>query len=1216
MASPGMQSKIDTLPLEDLRAFSRKQMSMLKQLKLKMDSVNKEKLSIQEKFNESVSLQKRTEEEIQCLKQKAQTLEDTLRESSSNSKQSEQMEFEYEELKLKFEEQNEKMDKFRDMFKERLDTAMEEKEQLRGELQDLIDSKDSRIAELESDLFNEDKENSFTELEEECTKLHGIVKDITEEKEQLQSKLNELASVEEANSALKSQIAALESSQLSQSEHRQDDMNKVLFENEALKEKMATFRAEIKNSEEDLRCAQENILSLEKALADVKSQAASSIDAMNDLQNSENRSSELESRIASLTSELKDAQAALENEKSSSMSISAEADKLRAENVEKTTELDYAEARLTKLIHKNKELGEENIKAENKNSDFEAKIRDLETSRAAERSHFDEKERVLLSEISELKSKVDSQQEMIESSQSSLDNENRDFESKIRDLEATGAAERARFEEKELALSSEISELKSQLTTRECSHSSGDNKISEDQCEKITDLESLLQRSAEELAFLKEKVVRLDELEKTEKKAVELQETNKKLKQLALKNKKELEEMKKKLSAEKVSREEAIKKLKESSSKASSATSSFQAENDRLQDEVDRLEAQVQSLNNHLAEIQEENSRNVEAIHAKETISRELERLTQKLKEKEARLDEALEREVQLDAQIVQEKRARQEEKNILVERLTKAEKACEIEKTKRALSAKELEDTKEDFKTQRLINMEMKDYERSVNELKKTVESAKEEAESFKKDNQQLNDLLDQVRQRANAAEEALESAEERVEKYRSTIEASNQELSELREKEMHTRTEVMQSSSTTEQLRGQLEDIKLQISTKDAELDDLRFKNDQSEKKLAREKSALEATINEKLDELNRLNTDHDNLTKEFEQYKVRVHSVLKQQRQTSSDPAQLEQAKQALIAAHDQIKRLNTQQQESKSQSEVVRLEVDKWRHLAETTQIQLKDLQSSFSDKEKLLIDRANRTEAEVLEAKTKALTLESEITRIQEEHKKAIDDAQLKERNEYGLKLSLAERRAAQAESELFKLRQSTKAQEESDLERRSSLAVDRSPKIDPLRTERSDPIGAERDDDRSDVMSLEQIIGAPYSMSQRSESIRQQESTQNDQIKKLILKLEHANSLLAESEATNSRLEDQSSILKTEIRRLEKNQERESNIHNLEYLKNIILKFMTIAPGSERTGLIPVLDTMLQLEPSEKEKLIELAGLEAEANQASWGSYLPRWGGL
>jgi predicted CopG family antitoxin len=102
-------------------------------------------------------------------------------------------------------------------------------------------------------------------------------------------------------------------------------------------------------------------------------------------------------------------------------------------------------------------------------------------------------------------------------------------------------------------------------------------------------------------------------------------------------------------------------------------------------------------------------------------------------------------------------------------------------------------------------------------------------------------------------------------------------------------------------------------------------------------------------------------------------------------------------ALIAAHKQIKRLNSQQHESKSHSEVIRLEVDKWRHLAETTQSQLKDLESSFSDKEKLLIERANRSEAEVLEAKTKALTLESEITRTLEEHKKAIDDAQQKER---------------------------------------------------------------------------------------------------------------------------------------------------------------------------------------------------------------------------
>jgi len=48
--------------------------------------------------------------------------------------------------------------------------------------------------------------------------------------------------------------------------------------------------------------------------------------------------------------------------------------------------------------------------------------------------------------------------------------------------------------------------------------------------------------------------------------------------------------------------------------------------------------------------------------------------------------------------------------------------------------------------------------------------------------------------------------------------------------------------------------------------------------------------------------------------------------------------------------------------------------------------------------------------------------------------------------------------------------------------------------------------------------------------------------------------------LLNESEATILRLTEQAKILKQEIRRLERNQEREKEAHNMEYLKNILLK--------------------------------------------------------
>ena len=48
--------------------------------------------------------------------------------------------------------------------------------------------------------------------------------------------------------------------------------------------------------------------------------------------------------------------------------------------------------------------------------------------------------------------------------------------------------------------------------------------------------------------------------------------------------------------------------------------------------------------------------------------------------------------------------------------------------------------------------------------------------------------------------------------------------------------------------------------------------------------------------------------------------------------------------------------------------------------------------------------------------------------------------------------------------------------------------------------------------------------------------------------------------LLNESEATVMRLTEQAKVLKEEIRRQERNQERETAVSNMEYLKNIVFK--------------------------------------------------------
>uniref|UniRef100_A0A8I5TSR9 RAN binding protein 2 n=1 Tax=Pongo abelii TaxID=9601 RepID=A0A8I5TSR9_PONAB len=111
---------------------------------------------------------------------------------------------------------------------------------------------------------------------------------------------------------------------------------------------------------------------------------------------------------------------------------------------------------------------------------------------------------------------------------------------------------------------------------------------------------------------------------------------------------------------------------------------------------------------------------------------------------------------------------------------------------------------------------------------------------------------------------------------------------------------------------------------------------------------------------------------------------------------------------------------------------------------------------------------------------------------------------------------------------------------------------------------------------------------------------------------------DHLNGLLRETEATNAILMEQIKLLKSEIRRLERNQEREKSAANLEYLKNVLLQFIFLKPGSERERLLPVINTMLQLSPEEKGKLAAIAqGEEENASRSSgWASYLHSWSGL
>ncbi|KAK7020730.1 GRIP and coiled-coil domain-containing protein 2 [Halocaridina rubra] len=110
------------------------------------------------------------------------------------------------------------------------------------------------------------------------------------------------------------------------------------------------------------------------------------------------------------------------------------------------------------------------------------------------------------------------------------------------------------------------------------------------------------------------------------------------------------------------------------------------------------------------------------------------------------------------------------------------------------------------------------------------------------------------------------------------------------------------------------------------------------------------------------------------------------------------------------------------------------------------------------------------------------------------------------------------------------------------------------------------------------------------------------------------MRIHQLTTLLHESEAENAKLVQLSDALKEEIRRSTRNESREKHLENMEYMKNIILKFLVMKSGEERKHMVPVLKTVLQLSPQETSDLEHLAvGGEEGSSPHGWGSYLHLW---
>ncbi|XP_026563144.1 GRIP and coiled-coil domain-containing protein 2 isoform X1 [Pseudonaja textilis] len=538
-----------------------------------------------------------------------------------------------------------------------------------------------------------------------------------------------------------------------------------------------------------------------------------------------------------------------------------------------------------------------------------------------------------------------------------------------------------------------------------------------------------------------------------------------------------------------------------------------------------------------------------------------------------------------------------------------------------------ELELAKKDAHKSTLMDMEIADYERFVKELNQNITDKSSRIEDLEQEIKIQNQKKEVLQEEIKSLQNSVQEYEEKNGKLKQLLVKTKKELADSKQAENELLRFQASLKGELEANQQQMEDYKIQLSELTSEKHKIQEHLRTSLEQHQRVLSTYQQKVAALQEECNAAKEEHSAVTSEFENYKVRVHNVLKQKNKSSQSETDVtKQEREHMEKMIDQLK-----------------IKLQETQH---NLQINVVDLQTLQSEHDALL-ERHNKilqeTVAKEAELREKLCTIQSENVVIKSEHAQTM--SQLTAQNEalrnsfrdqvrhlqeeHRKTVETLQQQLSKVETQLFQLQSepSTKNSAPSSLPTKS-LRERRNtdlPLLDVHAVTREEGEGMETTDTESVssastyVPTLEQLLNTPemkFEPPQWDAELTKQELVQK--LNTMSKSADHLSGLLRESEATNVILMEQIKLLKSEIRRLERNQEREKSVANLEYLKNVLLQFIFLKSGSERQRLLPVIDTMLQLSPEEKGKLVAIAqGDEETMSQASgWASYLHSWSGL
>jgi len=462
-------------------------------------------------------------------------------------------------------------------------------------------------------------------------------------------------------------------------------------------------------------------------------------------------------------------------------------------------------------------------------------------------------------------------------------------------------------------------------------------------------------------------------------------------------------------------------------------------------------------------------------------------------------------------------------------------------------------------------------------------------------------------------------------------------------------------ENSSKSEEvlnLQKESERCKLEKEKLSCELAEISGRNLNNEQSLKSRNESLEKMVHLLESQLERTKEKLEAIEKEFESYKIRAQSVLRKEKESvvgakAQEVAALERLTQSL---NEKITELSTELSAKDLELRHVQEDHDRLMERLSALLSELASKERQSREKQEQLVKLASQAEKArqdaiaSLQQQTEALkqTYRSQIEELESKHSAEVNKLQKQTDalDNQIIRLQLAAAKSGlhspSNANEVVRYLEREAAEGSEGIETANARSTSTTP-MDPrlarsVSQARSEPdaYSSVKLTPTSPLLPLEQLLMQqdPHDVSgtevKTSKSIEELERRAVASERRVA----HISSLLSEAELENSRLGELAAVLKEEIRSYQRSEERSKHIENLEYVKNIIVKFVTLPGSAEKSRLIPVLSTILRLSPAEVESIQKVvasdvavagsrAGTASETTVAAaaegWTSYLGLW---